>query len=351
MPSATTQDVAKLAHVSQATVSRVLNNRHDVAPQTVELVEEAIRRLGYKRLATRRGRPTATANPPALSRTPRRKAVTGIALLTPTQIGAMQSPLTAQLVDGVESLASSQGLHFHLARLPNDGSLPACLDPVQVDGIIVRSVQEPIRATLPQIPTVWIFKLGYGPTPGDLVLPDNEMIGEMAARYLLQCGHKHLAVVTAHLHHAEAQIRADRFERFARAAGATVFVLECKPDMEAITDQLLSQKPRVTGLFMPLGDNLVEGVYRALQRRGVSCGGESKDMNLISCNNDATHLRLLDPSLPNIDIRADEIGQEAAETLLWRIQHPHARRRSVVVEPRLVEPALTNEINEIPSEE
>jgi LacI family transcriptional regulator len=345
---ATIQDVAVAARVSLATVSKVLNNRYDVAPETVELVEDVIRRVGYERAATRRGRPTSALHPPGSSRAQRLKA-TGIALLIPTtQIGPMQSPLTGKLVHGAEAVARKQGLNFHLSRFDDDGHLPACLDPVQVDGLIVRNTVEDLRASLPAIPTVWIFKLGYTPTPGDLVQPDNELVGEMAARYLLERGHQHLAVLTLRLHHAEAQVRADRFARYARKAGATVLEVEGQTkDAQAIADRLLSESPRVTGLFMPLGDHYLEALYRALLRRGITCSGsKSADIDLISCNNDTTHLRLLDPTLPNIDIRAAEVGQAAAETLLWRIQHPQEHRRCILIEPRLVEPAVSNEIAE-----
>jgi LacI family transcriptional regulator len=346
----TLQDVAIAARVSSATVSKVLNNRYDVAPETVELVESAIRRVGYQRSATRRGRPTSALHPPAMTRAQRPKAATGIALLIPsTRIEAMQSPLTGQLVHGAETVARKQGLHFYLTRFADDERLPACLDPVQVDGLIVRNTVEDLKASLPSIPTIWIFKLGYTPTPGDLVQPDNELIGKMAASYLLERGHQHLAVVTARLHHAESQVRADRFVRFARSSGATVLTTESHKDVDVVAEQLLSESPRVTGLFMPLGDHYLEGLYRALQRRGISCGGsKDADINLISCNNDMTHLRVLDPTLPNIDIRAAEVGQAAAETLLWRIQHPREHRRCILIEPRLVEPALANAI---PNEE
>jgi DNA-binding LacI/PurR family transcriptional regulator len=251
----------------------------------------------------------------------------------------MQSPLTGQLVHGAEAVAREQGLNFHLTRFTDDGGLPPCLDPVQVDGLIIRNTRADCDTPLPKIPTVWVFKLGYAPTAGDLVQPDNEMIGQMAANYLLERGHRSLAALTARTDHLEAQVRADRFVRFCRASGATAISLE-GGSTEELVDQLLSQSPRVTGLFMPLGDNLLEYLYRALQKRNVRCGGRGADIDLISCNNDTTYVRLLDPTLPNIDIRADEIGRAAAQTLLWRIQNPHEHRRCLLIEPLLVEPVL-----------
>ena len=58
MGRATIEDVARQAGVSVATVDRVLNGRAAVRPQTVQLVEGAIRRLNYQpdRLAARLAR-------------------------------------------------------------------------------------------------------------------------------------------------------------------------------------------------------------------------------------------------------------------------------------------------------
>ncbi|HSR30985.1 MAG TPA: LacI family DNA-binding transcriptional regulator, partial [Anaerolineae bacterium] len=43
----TIRDVAREAGVSVSTVSRVLNDKDDVAPETYERVRDVIRRLGY----------------------------------------------------------------------------------------------------------------------------------------------------------------------------------------------------------------------------------------------------------------------------------------------------------------
>jgi transcriptional regulator with XRE-family HTH domain len=45
----TTQDVARVAGVSISTVSRVLNNKDDVASETYEKVQNIIQELGYNR--------------------------------------------------------------------------------------------------------------------------------------------------------------------------------------------------------------------------------------------------------------------------------------------------------------
>lgn len=328
---ATLQDVAQAANVSLTTVSRVLNNRHDVAPETVQLVEGAIRQVGYERAATRRGRPVASRTSPL------GRVATSIALLFTARLGdSSQTPVIGQLIDGIETVAREGGFHLLVTRLFPGGDLPRCLDPVQVDGLIVRSPSGGLARPLPPVPTVWIFRPGFGPAPGDIVEPDNERFVQIGFNYLMERGHRNVAVINPRPEHPEAHTRTDRFIRFAKAGGIMPFVIEREGlSIDEIITELLAHTPQVTGIFLPLGLLFVEQLYLGLQRRGVRCG---ENMDLISSNE---YMRPLDPRLPTIDIQLREMGRVATETLLWRIQHPHEHRRCILIEPRLIQPTLT----------
>jgi LacI family transcriptional regulator len=317
MMKITVHDVAAHAGVSASTVSRVLNRNHDISADTVALVESAVAELGYSRAATKRGRRATRSGQAPLT--------ASLAFLIPdTNIEAMLTPLTGQLMHGIEAVARERGFNLLLTRLAERGGLPPCLTPVQVKGLIVRSgATEKLQRTLPDVPTVWIFKGKNAPLRGDVVQPDNQAIGQMAARYLLERGHRKIAVWNARPGHAEAEIRAQSFLEAARDTGAKV---EVATGAEAV--KYLKRQKR-SGLFLPLGDDATESVYRALQSSGAA-------VEIISCNNDVPRLRALDARLPNINIRAEEIGHVAAETLLWRLENPHDHRRTVFVEPRLM---------------
>ena len=178
--SITILDVAARAGVSPSTVSRVINKNHDISPTTVAAVEGAIRHLGYRRTATRRGRRPSRPHYGASSSQ-------SLALLIPdANIEAIQTALTGQLMHGAEVVARERNFHFMLTRLAEDGGLPPCLAPVQVNGLIVRSGPDQLQAVLPDIPTVWVFNPNTIPSHGDMVHPDNEAIGQMALRYLVR---------------------------------------------------------------------------------------------------------------------------------------------------------------------
>ena len=324
----TVKDVAASAGVSPATVSRVLNKNHEITRETREAVEKAVRVLGYERSATRRGRRVVRQGT-----TPVR--LNSIALFIPDNSAvAMLTPLTGQVLHGAEAAARERGYQFLLTRLEDDGGLSRCIARQQVDGVIVRSGRMQVLAALPDIPTVWIFKSAVPPSAGDMVFPDNETVGGMAARYLLAQGRRDLCVLSQMPDHAEAQKRTEAFARAARVGGAAVTIIEGNGNAEAGAKKMLDAAPNLDGLFLPIGDDQTEACVRALQATGKRFG---EDVDLISCNNDVARLRSLDRRLPNIDIRADEIGRVAVETVIWRIEHPSEYRRITLIEPRLVE--------------
>jgi DNA-binding LacI/PurR family transcriptional regulator len=118
---ATISDVARLAGVSIATVSRVVNGTAPVAPETVQRVQAAIDELGYK--------PHAAARKLA----GRRSGAVG--LLLPEVSGDFFFPL----VRGIAREAQDAGyeLLIHVSGLPNEESLSAPLGDHNVDGLLV----------------------------------------------------------------------------------------------------------------------------------------------------------------------------------------------------------------------
>src|SRR5690349_15479066 len=94
LPRAAMRDIASLAGVSIATVSRVLNGRPDVSPPTRELVLQHVRALGY--ISTRSARPSASGR-------------TGLIGLT---VPFMHSGYFAAIIDG-----ASEALYERDARL------------------------------------------------------------------------------------------------------------------------------------------------------------------------------------------------------------------------------------------
>ena len=127
MKRVTIYDVAKEAHVSLATVSRVMNGSDVVKSQTKEKVEEAITKLGY--------RPNAIAQGLALQRT------TTIGLIFPEA----SINYTAQLINGLCDVAKIYNYNISLHTV-SEGitNIQEVIDGViksRVDGVVIFSNQ------------------------------------------------------------------------------------------------------------------------------------------------------------------------------------------------------------------
>jgi len=126
MKIATVEDVARACGLSRATVSRVINGASRVRPATVEKVQRAIAKLGYH----------PNANARALSGG---RSGTVAVLLR----GAAWRPYYSTLLEGVEEVASREGLHVLLRSRDYLAEAPLLVEEGRVDGFIIRNMDEP----------------------------------------------------------------------------------------------------------------------------------------------------------------------------------------------------------------
>ncbi len=336
-------EVAKLAGVSHATVSRVINDRPGVSHDLTRKVRDAMKRLNY--------------TPPAKRRGPKPKSRTGVKtgnialLFVGTDPALVVAPITAGVLHAAEDVLAERGFNMIVGRLSDSGRLPPTVAHGQVDGLLMHGYppSPKMAETLKLYPTVWMLsqrrKRGYW---GDRVAPDNQAIGRVAAEYLIDRGHRHIACLHCNTTHIGFEVRAQSFVEWANDAGISSATVLSDPDSDKMSQEqqdsqeyidmligrLIDLSPRPTGLFVPR-DPLAIKVYRSLRDRGVEPG---RDIAVISCDNNVI-LAGLNPKPATIDVRPEVIGARAVDQLIWRMENPHAPLRSVaLVEPRLVPP-------------
>lgn len=176
----TIYDVAKLAGVSIATISRVLNSPDKVNPETLKLVMTAIDRLGFV--------PKAEARARAMQGTGR------IGVLTPF----FTAPSFVQRLRGVASSLSKA--NYELVIYPVDsldhlqGHLSSIPLMKNVDGLIIMSLAiddiEAKRLSANGMETVLIE---YKHKGMNSILIDDQQGGSLAAEHLIKKGHKSFA--------------------------------------------------------------------------------------------------------------------------------------------------------------
>jgi LacI family transcriptional regulator len=335
-------EVAKLAGVSHATVSRVINGRADVSSASVRRVREAMQELRYV--------------PPAKRRGPKPKASgvrTGnLCVLFVTETPTLAaSPVAALVLHAIEQEAAARGFGVMFGQVTAAGSLPQSVVAGRVDGLLMYGPppSPDVRQKLSRYQAcVWLLsqrrQRGYW---GDRVSPDNHKIGEMACRYLIDRGHQRIAAVDCDPGHFGFAARTEAFEETAREAGVFFKTLSTGSNIEdksppsasgktafdELVDQLLATPGAMpTGLFVPR-DLLTIQMYRALRRRGIQPG---RDIEIVSCDN-IPALDALDHRPTTIDVRPEEIGRRAVEQLVSRINDRSAPLSvTTMVEPRLV---------------
>lgn len=227
--SVTSNEVARLAGVSQATVSRVLSGSDRVAAATRARVESAVTSLGY--------RPNAAARAMRSQRTD----VVGVV------VDRITNPFYPQLLD-----ALGRALEEHHLRLIlwdasyGDGERMALesLEQRLIDGLLFTTITSPshdiARAVRGGAPIVLVNRNLRG-VNGDLVDTDNAGGSHAVARYLAAHGRRRVAIVGGPLATSTAQEREAGF-----VAGAREF------------DLVLPRRHRLSGDFShAAGDDAV----------------------------------------------------------------------------------------------
>ncbi|TBL80420.1 LacI family DNA-binding transcriptional regulator [Paenibacillus thalictri] len=312
---ATIRDVAKLAGVSVATVSRVINQSGYVNKQTEDKILESMHQLQY--------------TPNTLARGLANKKTDSIALIIPN----ITNPFFPELVQAVEDAASRYGYTLLLGNSYN--SEENALQYVQifknrfVDGVLIfashqfdsKDVSEIDKI---EIPTVVI----------DKALDNNQIFSAknrnftgatMAVEHLQSIGCKHIAHIRGpeKLYPARERFRGYHDTLQKTGEFRSSYVEQGDFSMEsglAATMRLLDKHPEIDGIFAA-NDLMAAGSLKALQRKGKKVPDE---VALIGY--DGIHLlEMFEPEISTIAIPIYDIGNAAVSVLIDQINGKESR--------------------------
>lgn len=333
--------VAKLAGVSSSTVSRVINNHPRVAPETEKTVRKAMEELGYTP-SDRRPGPKSQARLRTESK--------NIAFLVFGASNGQATPAFADLLRGVSMGATENNLNLNFHYVPDPDQLPPRVLEQGVDGILLHGARPgpEIERRLRRLPTVWLMGNRRRPEWGDQVMPDAYEIGHLAAQYLIDRGHTHMAFMNLdrdfwafrQYYLAFSSAATDNEHNVtdveqSRQSSLDYWRTHTASAVDALIERFMSISPRPTGIFVA-DDTQVALLQPALQNAGVKIGrGETQ---VVSCNNEKPFLIGLGPRPAVVDIRVESIGRRGVEQLMWRMTHAHVVERIIsAVEPFMVE--------------
>ena len=262
----TIRDVAAAAGVSHQTVSRVLNDRPDVADETRDRVWRIIEELNYQ--------PSAIAR----SLIHQRSLTLGIVTAGLKYVGPSRT------LNGVTKQTEDLGYTLLLKELPdfltNDvRPLLNSLLQRRVDGIIwavpeVGDNRAWLEDELGGLSAPMIFLTMQARQGLSIVAIDNHAGGCLATQHLLECGYQHIGHISGPMDWWEAQQRKAGWRDTLLAAGVPEADLRAAEGTwssasgERAINQLLASYPEMDAVFVG-NDQMALSVLQTACRRGI----------------------------------------------------------------------------------
>lgn len=323
---ATIREVAESAGVSYATVSHVINNTRLVSPETRERVLAAMDALNYR--------------PNALARSLRQGKTNTLGLVLPDSA----NPFFAEIGRSIEDEAFKKGYSVFLCNTELDTQRELfyvdVLSKKQVDGIIfvaagdqADSLEFLVGRNMPvvmvdrSVPNVEV----------DAVFTDNQLGGYLAARHLLELGHKRIACISGPSSITPSAERMIGYRKALEEAGLPYDeTLILRGDYHAqsgmeVTHAILKMNPRPTAIFA-LNDLMALG---ALQAAAEANCAVPEDLAVVGYD-DLEIARFTNPPLTTIAQPKKEIGVKAIDLLVDRISRKDRSPSRLVLPPELI---------------
>ncbi|BCX03032.1 MAG: LacI family transcriptional regulator [Candidatus Roseilinea sp.] len=306
----TIADIARAAGVSVSTVSRILNNKPDVAEETRQRVRAVIEELGFT--------PHAQAQRLAAGRS------RAIALLFPD---AQRSLMREEFILGAAKAASDASYTFYL--MTSDLSRPqltALCRSALTDGIILMEIH------LRDWRVSYLKRMGFpfvmiGRCANNNGISFIDMDFEhgvaQAVEYLAGLGHRKIALLAlsseAYKRGYGPAVRSrDSYVKTCRKLGLASIVVssaDIAAEVAAATHKLLDHHPGLTAMISMHGDVTI-AAYRVLEERGLRI---PEDISVIAFITSRT-AELFTPPLTAIDFPAYEFGYQAGRMLIAQLQ-------------------------------
>lgn len=328
MKKLTLEEVGRLAGVSRATVSRVVNNTGNVDPELRARVEAVIRETGY--------RPHAIARSLASNRT------NIIGLIIPKVAHTLfTDPFYPTLIQGISQACNNNHLTLALfvyhSQQEEEQVFERAVNTGILDGLIVHErLTEPFIDELigRELPFVHVGRPRNG-AQVNYVDVDNVVGMLLAVKHLIRMGHRRIGYVGAPLHQI---VGVDRREGYLLAHHESQ--LPINDDLMAYGDfsqasgyeamrRLLAHQPDAV---CAASDTMALGALQAIREAGLRV---PEDMAVVSFD-DLPPALSADPPLTTVRQSVERTGRVAVETLIDVLNTGPTPPRRIVLPVELV---------------
>jgi DNA-binding LacI/PurR family transcriptional regulator len=327
----TIEDIARAANVSVSTVSRILNNKPDVAESTRQRVLQVIDEVGYE--------------PHAQARSLAAGKGRMIAILFPPGDGQVSQPELGFFTSAAQA-ARKSGFHINLITdLFTENGLLNVYRTGQMDGIILTQIHmHDWRVQLLRennYPFVMIGRCADNEGLSFVDIDSEEAI-LVAYEHLIELGHRRIGFINYRnvaplngaedygptirsLHGFQRACQRYQLEPYHRDADPTI------ADLYRATMELLDEQPGLTAVVSRHGPATV-GAIRALRDRGRQVPG---DCSVVGVTIDSL-AEIITPPLTAISFPAEEMGYLAARVLIEQLTGTSLQPEQILLKPNII---------------
>lgn len=325
-------ELASMAGVSRATVSRALAGHPGISGEVVSRIASLARKMDYRPSAAARSFVTQVNN------------VVGMVVCNRN----FGQPVYASLMSGVEQWVRRKGLKLQVSCCDaTDFGKPDDLPPIfgddGVDGVVLTGA---VPASLLERLSKWQMPFVLlGSQPGlrgvNQVSGDARHGGELMARHLVSLGHRRIGIMVGPRSRSLHQLYFEGFRSVLREVGLDDQTIENRVQevhtVDVVNDAsaLIAREPDLTAIFCDT-DMAAWQVIQFLRARGIdvpnqiSVAGAGQVCQSLSVPEDITV----------IDVQFDQMCRVAVEQLQELIKNSSSIARRTIVEPR-INPGVT----------
>ena len=325
----TIRDVAAAAGVSPSTVSKALTGGYKLRPETEDRVREAARRLGF------------SPNQQARNLLHGRTGTVG--MLTSDLNGRFSIPVMM----GAEDAFGLGKVSVLLCDARGDAireqyHLQALLGR-RVEGIIALGDTTNTREGLGNlpVPVVYAYRPSSNP-PNTSVVTNNVAAGAVAARHLLDLGHRHIGYISGDLSYRAAAERVEgavdelASRQLELIGGAARYGTWTEEWGRSAIRALVAEHSEIDAVLCG-NDSIARGVMDSLREVGKRV---PEDISVVGHDNFEVIAVQARPALTTIDMNLEELGRRAARLLFAAIDGD-VRPGVQAIPPRLIQRGST----------
>lgn len=306
MPNITINEIAKLAGVSKATVSRVLNNKPDVLPETREKIKSIISEYDFQ--------PNAFA-----------KAITnkscktfGVVILNDANY-VLSNPYYNEVFRGISIEAKNNGYHLMLTFSEGDDFLSA-VKQKRVDGLLLVSPGRNHQKVIEQLRELGTPFVSTSKMPGvndiNFIYNDDYNGACLAIEHLIQLGHRRIGLITNLSVLASSEERLDGYRTTLKKYGIPfdekiVFYGDTSISSGYESMQKLLREKDVTSVFVA-GDLMAAGAISAINEENLRV---PEDISIVGFD-DIPLAGYLNPPLTTLRQHPFDKGRLAVQMLM-----------------------------------